>query len=82
MKFCIKLQKLSTDQVPVHGVEIEEFSWAKVATDVKVQDQSMLICFFDISVIIHFEFVPEGITVNQAFCVEVLKRLIDAMRHK
>jgi hypothetical protein len=41
-----------------------------------------LICFFDISGIIHFKFVPEGTTVNQTFYVEVLKRLIDALRHK
>jgi hypothetical protein len=42
----------------------------------------MLICFFDISGIIHFEFVPVGATGNQAFYVEVLKRLIDAVRRK
>jgi hypothetical protein len=32
--------------------------------------------------IIHFEFVPERTTVNQAFYVEVLKRLTDATRHQ
>jgi hypothetical protein len=42
----------------------------------------MLICFFDIRGIIHFEFVPEGTTVNQTLYVEVLKKLIDAMRRK
>jgi hypothetical protein len=42
----------------------------------------MLICFFDIMGVIHFEFVPEGTTVNQIFCVGVLKRLIDAVRRK
>jgi hypothetical protein len=31
----------------------------------------MLICFFDI---IHFEFVPDGATVNQIFYAEVLKK--------
>jgi hypothetical protein len=42
----------------------------------------MLICFFDISSIVHFEFVVEGTTVNQTFYVEALKRLIDAARRK
>jgi hypothetical protein len=42
----------------------------------------MLICFFDIGGIIHFEFVSKGTTVSQTFYMEVLKRLIDAMRHK
>jgi hypothetical protein len=42
----------------------------------------MLIWFFDIRGIIRFEFVLEGTTIKQAFYMEVLKRLIDAMRHK
>jgi histone-lysine N-methyltransferase SETMAR len=42
----------------------------------------MLICFSDIRSAIHFEFVPEGTTVNQTFYVEVLIRLIDAVRRK
>jgi hypothetical protein len=36
VKFCVKLQKSSTDQTPVNGVEIEELLRAKVATHVKV----------------------------------------------
>jgi hypothetical protein len=55
---------------------------AKEATDVKVQDQRMFISFFDIRGIIHFEFVPKGATVNQTFYMEVLKRLVDAVRCK
>jgi hypothetical protein len=42
----------------------------------------MLICFFNIRGIIHFEFVLEGTTVNQTFYVEVLKRLLDAVRRE
>jgi hypothetical protein len=38
----------------------------------------MFISFFDIRGIIQFESVPEATTVNQTFCVEMLKRLIDA----
>jgi hypothetical protein len=48
----------------------------------KSKIKRMLICFFDIRGVIHFEFVPEGTTVNETFYVEVLKRLIDAVRHR
>ena len=42
----------------------------------------MLICFFDIKGLVHFEFVSQGQTVNQQFYLEVLKRLRDAVRRK
>jgi histone-lysine N-methyltransferase SETMAR len=48
----------------------------------KSKIKTMLICFFDIKGIIHIESVPEGTTVNQTFYVEMLKRLIDAVRRK
>jgi histone-lysine N-methyltransferase SETMAR len=48
----------------------------------KSKIKTMSICFFDIRGIIHFEFVPEGTIVNQTFYVELLKRLIDAVRPK
>jgi hypothetical protein len=48
----------------------------------KSKMKTMLMCFFDIRVIIHFEFVPKGTTVNQTFYMEVLKRLVDAVRFK
>jgi histone-lysine N-methyltransferase SETMAR len=42
----------------------------------------MLICFFDIRNIIHFEFVPEGTNVNQTFYLQISKRLIVVVRRK
>jgi histone-lysine N-methyltransferase SETMAR len=44
--------------------------------------KTMLFCFFGIRGIIHFEFVIKGNTLNETFYVEMLKRLIDAMRSK
>jgi hypothetical protein len=41
----------------------------------KSKMKMMLICFFDVGGIIHFEFVSEGTTVNQTFYVEVLASL-------
>jgi hypothetical protein len=43
--------------------------------------KTMLVSFFDIRGIIHFEFVSEGTTVNLTLYV-VLKRPIAAVRHK
>jgi hypothetical protein len=48
----------------------------------KSKNKTMLICFLDITGIIHFEFVPEETTVNQTFHLEVLERLADAVRRK
>jgi hypothetical protein len=40
LKFCGKLQKSPTGQMPIHGMESEEFPQVKEATDVKFQDQN------------------------------------------
>jgi len=41
----------------------------------KSKIKSMLICFFDSEGIVHTEFVPQGHTVNQFYCREILERL-------
>lgn len=47
---------------------------------VKSKVKTMLITFFDKEGIIHKEFVPAGQTVNAAFYLEVLKRLLQRIR--
>lgn len=44
--------------------------------------KTKLICFFDISRIVHAEFVLPGRTVNRTFYLEVLKRLCNSMWQK
>jgi hypothetical protein len=43
--------------------------------------KKMLIIFFNIKGIVHFEFIAKGQTVIQAYWMEVLKRLLEDM-HK
>jgi len=45
----------------------------KKARQVKSNVKTMLICFFNIKGLVHFEFIPQGQNVNQQFYLEVLK---------
>ncbi|VVC36211.1 Transposase, type 1 [Cinara cedri] len=54
----------------------------KKARQVRSNIKTMLICFFDVRGVVHSEFVPPGQTVNQAFYLEVLKRLRNSLRRK
>ena len=49
------------------------FTPAQKVRQVRSNVRTMLICFFDIQVIVHREFVPRGQTVNQEFYLGVLK---------
>jgi hypothetical protein len=44
--------------------------------------KTMLITFFDIKGIVHFEFIPQDQTVNHAYYMEIVKRLHEAVRRK
>jgi len=58
------------------------FPRPKKARQVKSNVKTMLICFFDIKGLVHFEFIQHGQTVNQQFYLEVFKRLRDAVQRK
>jgi hypothetical protein len=40
---------------------------------VKIMNEDNAHCFFDIKGIVHFEFIPQGQTVDQAYYVEIMK---------
>jgi len=48
----------------------------------KSRVRTMLLTFFDIRGIVHYEFVPTGQTVNQVYYLEVLERLHEKVRRK
>jgi hypothetical protein len=48
----------------------------------KSQMKAMVITFFDIEGFVHFEFIPQSQTVNQAYYVGRLKRLHEAVSYK
>jgi hypothetical protein len=45
----------------------------------KSQMKMMLITLFEIKFIVHFEFIPQGETVNQAYYEETAKKLLHAV---
>jgi hypothetical protein len=47
----------------------------------KSQMKKMLIAFSDVKGTVHFEFTLQGQTVNQAYYVQILKRLHEAVRY-
>jgi len=47
----------------------------KKARQMRSKMKVMLIVFFDMEGIVHYEYVPQGQTVNQQFYLQVLKRL-------
>lgn len=54
----------------------------KIARMSKSKMKCMLITFFDAKGLLHYEFVPEGETVNQKYYMEVLQRLFAKVRRK
>ena len=76
------LRLRSGDKATIKSKEKCIISETKKGAASQIKCENLLICFFDIKGLVHFEFVPRGQTVNRLFYLEVLKRLRDAVRRK
>lgn len=59
-----------------------QFPMPKIVSSVKMKSQDNATDFFDFNGTVHYEFLPNGQTVNQAYCLEVLKSLRENVRRK
>jgi hypothetical protein len=80
----VKFGKNASDTCAVltvaYGAEAMEkssvFQWHRLfkgSSYFKITEKKMLITFLDMKGIIHFELIPQDQTLNQAYCVEILK---------
>jgi hypothetical protein len=63
-------------------VHLDGVNGSKVVRISKSQMKKMLTILFDINSIFHFEFIPQGQTVTQAYCVNIFKLLPEAVHRK
>ncbi|UYV77378.1 hypothetical protein LAZ67_15000787 [Cordylochernes scorpioides] len=54
----------------------------KKARMIKSKLKCLLITFFDVKGLVHYEFLPEGQTINRHYYIDVLRRLREALRQK
>ena len=65
------------------SVEKSGITKTKESKDVEVEGQGDAHrVFFDIKGIVHFEFLPQGQTVNQYVCKKILRQLMRSVRDK
>jgi hypothetical protein len=86
-------QIITGDETWVYGYDPEtkrqssqwksaDFPRPKKALQVWSKVKVMIIVFFDMEDIVHYEYIPHGQTVNQQFYLQVLKRLRLVVSHK
>ena len=67
----------------VHNGRLPILPRPKMFRQSKSRVKTMLLTFFfNIRGIVHYEFVPTGQTVNQVYCLKVLKRMREKVRQK
>jgi hypothetical protein len=93
IEFCVKLRNNARDSCATfsdaYGREAMKksnvFEWHKRFKKghmPKSQMKAVHVTLFDIKGIVHFELVPQGRTINEAYCVEILKRLHEPVHRK
>jgi hypothetical protein len=79
---CVMLSEAYGEEAMKSQVFLSGINGTKLAGVSKSQMKTILITSFKIKGIVHFEFIPQGQTVNQAYYVEILKRLREAVHRE
>ncbi|GBN31099.1 hypothetical protein AVEN_48528-1 [Araneus ventricosus] len=87
IKFCVLLAKSPSETLEMLKKAYRKdamkktavYEWHKGKVGTRQSDVGV---FFDYDSVIHYEFIPEGQTVNKELYMEILKRLRDAIRRK
>ena len=70
------------NESPVITVGVKNVAATKKSRQVSSHVKVMLTVFFDSEGVVHYEFPPQGRTVNKEYYLEVMQRLREAVRKK
>ena len=70
------------NESPIITVGVKNVAKTKKARKVRSHVKVMLTVFFDSEGVVHYEFLPQGRTVNKEYYLEVMQRLREAVRKK
>ena len=70
------------NESPVITVGVKNVAETKKARQERSNVKVMLTVFFDSEGVVHYEFLPQGQTVNKEYYLEVMQRLREAVRKK
>jgi len=77
---CVRVR--CRNESPINTVGVKNVVATKKVRQVRSHFKVMLTVFFDSEGVVHYEFLPQGRTVNKKYYLEVMQRLREAVRKK